>query len=314
MAIFYNEITALTLSGSDEQLSTIKFNYDAQPILQIGGVDWGSFVVTGTSTNRKNYSLYGDYDFNGKIKQNGVQNVGAANKPIFLANGLLTASSATIASATKLMYLKNGVLTESDASVGSYVRPVYLNQGTITAFNHGIGNTNKPIYVKDDGTLSSISATVGSNKIPAFMDAGAFKTIRHSTGREDFTQDNKLIDITVAKDGRLNGSHHFTSNFVAQWDNLSFWANKVDFGPFTFLWVEITSGNNRCQDDEGLRLTINDSNYTILWGFGVPYDNDIVDNGPGHLSYWESNKVYYAQTNGGGRTGTAFAVLLYKNN
>jgi hypothetical protein len=180
MAIFYNEITALTLSGSNEQLSVIHFNYNAQPILQIGGVDWGSFVVTGTSTNRKDYELYGDYDIKGTIKQNGIGTIGSGIKPIFLSNGILTESSQTVASATKLMYLNNGALTASTSTVGSNTQPVYLKQGTITAFNHGIGNSNKPIYVKDDGTLSSISATVGSSSLPTYLDGGTITPISYS--------------------------------------------------------------------------------------------------------------------------------------
>ena len=63
----------------------------------------------------------------------GTSTLGAQNKPIYLSNGLPTASSVDIGSATKPIYMYQGTLTASTSTVGGAGTPVYLKAGVLTA-------------------------------------------------------------------------------------------------------------------------------------------------------------------------------------
>ncbi len=63
----------------------------------------------------------------------GTATLGAQNKPIYLSNGLPTASSVDIGSSTKPIYMYQGALTASTSTVGGAGTPVYLKAGVLTA-------------------------------------------------------------------------------------------------------------------------------------------------------------------------------------
>lgn len=63
----------------------------------------------------------------------GTATLGAQNKPIYLSNGLPTASSVDIGSSTKPIYMHQGALTASTSTVGGAGTPVYLKAGALTA-------------------------------------------------------------------------------------------------------------------------------------------------------------------------------------
>ena len=63
----------------------------------------------------------------------GTSTLGAQNKPIYLSNGLPTASSVDIGSSTKPIYMYQGALTASTSTVGGAGTPVYLKAGALTA-------------------------------------------------------------------------------------------------------------------------------------------------------------------------------------
>ena len=63
----------------------------------------------------------------------GTSTLGAQNKPIYLSNGLPTASSVDIGSSTKPIYMYQGALTASTSTVGGAGTPVYLKAGVLTA-------------------------------------------------------------------------------------------------------------------------------------------------------------------------------------
>lgn len=65
-----------------------------------------------------------------------------------------------IGSGTQPIFVDDGVLTASSSTVGSNVKPVFLNSGTITAIGTGtaVGGATQPIYLDTDGTLTAGTA------------------------------------------------------------------------------------------------------------------------------------------------------------
>ena len=65
-----------------------------------------------------------------------------------------------VGSGAQPVYVDDGVLTASSSTVGSNVKPVFLNSGTITAIGTGtaIGGDTQPIYLASDGTLTAGTA------------------------------------------------------------------------------------------------------------------------------------------------------------
>ena len=61
--------------------------------------------------------------------------VGNNLNPMFVKDGVLTASVGNVGTKYKPIYMSNGVLTASDATVGDSKTPVYMNAGTITAMD-----------------------------------------------------------------------------------------------------------------------------------------------------------------------------------
>lgn len=68
--------------------------------------------------------------------------------------GKVIKNSATVGSATKPIYLNNGVPTASASTVGSATRPVYLNAGTITAGTYTFGNASGNAAI-NNGTVNT---------------------------------------------------------------------------------------------------------------------------------------------------------------
>lgn len=61
--------------------------------------------------------------------------VGNNVNPIFVKDGILTASTGNVGNKFKPTYMANGNITASDATVGGSKTPVYMNAGTVTAMD-----------------------------------------------------------------------------------------------------------------------------------------------------------------------------------
>ena len=114
-------------------------------------------------------------------------NKGANDTPVYLADGQITASNATIGSSA------------TDA-----IKPIYMNNGKLTASAHTAGGTAKPVYV-DSGTIKPISATVGSALQPVYIDNGTIvkaQSLYTTDGATTISGNTDLNTSVYTKPGR----------------------------------------------------------------------------------------------------------------
>lgn len=135
---------------------------------------------------------------------------GANDKPIYLADGQLTASNATIGSSA------------TDA-----IKPIYMNSGKITASAHTAGGTAKPVYV-DSGTIKPISATVGNAYTPVYLNNGTITEARILTGTNSSQAAVTLPAIPVVSNelgamevGQIIDFHTLTSGAITPDQNFA---------------------------------------------------------------------------------------------
>lgn len=102
--------------------------------------------------------------------------VGASNNPVYLSNGVITASNTTIGgSAATPVSLQKGVFgLLTTVGIGKANQPIYLNaQGAITASDSTLGGETRFIYM-ENGQFKATSKTLGSKTAPLYLNKGAF--------------------------------------------------------------------------------------------------------------------------------------------
>ena len=110
------------------------------------------------------------------------KSIGDTNTPVYTnANGVVTATDATIGSNTKPIYMNNGNILASDVSIGSNTKPIYMTEGTITESNASIGGTAKPIYM-ESGTIKPFSTTIGAAAKPVYVNGGTITAFSGTIG------------------------------------------------------------------------------------------------------------------------------------
>lgn len=99
-------------------------------------------------------------------------NVGGAGVPVYIKNGVITASNASIGDAKRPVYMLNGNIVPLSETVGGSGRPVYLSAGNIVPLSDTIGSSNKPVYM-NFGTITECGGTIGNATQPVYMLNGA---------------------------------------------------------------------------------------------------------------------------------------------
>lgn len=158
-------------------------------------------------------------------------NKGANDIPVYLADGQITASNATVGSSA------------TDA-----IKPIYMNSGKITASSHTVGGTAKPVYV-DSGTIKPISATVGNEYTPVYLNSGTITQARILLGSNSSQAAVTLPAIPVVSNdlgamevGQIIDFHTLTSGAITPDQNF---AARIQFAPSNnslILWNEEYGG------------------------------------------------------------------------
>lgn len=146
----------------------------------------------------------------GVVTKVGTSDVGSGVQPIFLDDGVPTASASSVANDGKtLMGLSSGTLTASTATVGGKAKPVFLSSGVITALGDtsSVGGTAKPIYLAADGTLTAIGTgtAIGGDSQPVYLAADGTITAASGTvgsgGKTLVYQNSGTITASTATEG-----------------------------------------------------------------------------------------------------------------
>ena len=221
-SIEYEAGTAIEITENTHKINvkidgiTVKINPNGCLSVDIPNI----YAVTAILETLSRYPLDHNYRDLRPLVPNGVnqgkwatETVGANNKPIYLNQGVITASNSTIGANNKPIYMNDGVITPSNADIGANNNPVYMNNGVITPSNASIGAANKPIHV-ENGIIKASGANVGSSTQPVYMDSGVVTQCGNSldvsiTGNAPKDALAQKIDetyikgISIASDGTI---------------------------------------------------------------------------------------------------------------
>lgn len=130
----WDTLTA-TVSSSKSKLDTIE--QGAEVNVQ---ADWNQTTTTAddyikNKPNLATVATSGSYDDLTDKPIDSNTDVGNNVNPIFVKDGILTASTGNVGNKFKPIYMANGNITASDATVGDSKTPVYMNAGTVTAMD-----------------------------------------------------------------------------------------------------------------------------------------------------------------------------------
>ena len=131
----------------------------------------------------------------------GTSTIGSEVKPIYLNEGIATASSSTVGGIAKPMYLNAGTMTELSATVGSSSLPVYLNTGTLTVCNSTLG-VSITGNAATANLLKGIYTGNGGNQLPNYFGKGKVGALMMNTsinGNSEF-KDFFIMDCYVGSD------------------------------------------------------------------------------------------------------------------
>ena len=98
----------------------------------------------------------------------GINDVGSANKPIWLDNGTPTALNVSLGNANKPVYFSDGEVKACSGTVGASNKPVYFSGGTITACGGSLavnitGTAANATYANSAGTANSANYASNAN-------------------------------------------------------------------------------------------------------------------------------------------------------
>lgn len=284
------------------------------------------YAVTAILETLSRYPLDHNYRDLRPLVPNGVNHAkwateteGANNKPIYLNQGVITASNATIGANNKPVYMNDGVVTPSNADIGANNNPVYMDNGVIKPSTADIGAANKPVHV-ENGIIKASGANVGTSTQPVYMNSGvvtqcgssldvditgnapkdalaqkidetyikgisiaADGTITVTRGDGQTTTYNNLKDLIEAIDTALdNLLDDVEQNYVKR--------TPTDIISNPLIFVNNSMAYNRISDSAYYSNSIpyfykiSEGNYTAVNFTPVPC---------GNLSSYDSNKTYY---------------------
>ncbi len=179
-SIEYEAGTAIEITDDTHRINvkvdgiTVKVNANGNLSVDIPDI----YAITAILETLSRYPLDHNYSDLRPLVPNGInqgkwatETVGANNKPIFMNQGVITASNANIGTNTKPVYMEGGEIKNSTANVGANNNPIFMNQGVITPSNANIGAANKPIHM-ENGVIKASGANVGTSSKPMYMTGG----------------------------------------------------------------------------------------------------------------------------------------------
>lgn len=156
--LMYLKDGVLTASTSDVATGTGNANAGKQLMYLSKGVLTASSVSVAAGDNAGKQLMY---------LSNGVLTASAANvangekQLMYLSNGVLTASDADEGNGTKPVYLEDGVIKASSSTVAKDTQLMYMTSGTLTASKAKVGSTTQPVYLLDgEITLADAYSTL----------------------------------------------------------------------------------------------------------------------------------------------------------
>ena len=127
---------------------------------------------------------------------NATTAIGSASKPVYIDasgnavaitdNVVFRGDESTAGNNLKPIYMKDGSIVPSNASVGDTVTPMYMKGGTFTKLSGSVGDDEKSIVYLKDGTITKSTETVGSSLRPVFLKNGSITPIGVKDNGDDF--------------------------------------------------------------------------------------------------------------------------------